>query len=174
MISPAIIHWPKWVTFLHHSPSCRPLRLFYRETVVISGNLGSTIWKRILKAGWNATNVAPKQCFYVAQDQKTRVFVHSWQFNWLWKERTFYPDLTLIVVVNLACLNPFNANSDQGKIKKKKKCDRPIVRSSQMASCRLILYPLYKTRTVGLARSDALWSQRKDKRKKVTFSMCSF
>ena len=31
-------------------------------------------------------------------------------------ERALSPDLTLIVVVNLACLNPFNANSDQGKI----------------------------------------------------------
>ena len=35
-------------------------------------------------------------------------------------ERALSPDLTLIVVVNLACLNPFNANSDQGKIEKKK------------------------------------------------------
>ena len=72
--------FPHRETSLYHLPSCRrlPLRLFYRETVVISGNLGSTIWKRILKAGWNATNVAPTQCFYVGQDQKTRVSVHSW------------------------------------------------------------------------------------------------
>ena len=39
--------------------------------------------------------------------------------NLLTLERAFSPDLTLTVVVNLACLNPFNANSDQGKIEKK-------------------------------------------------------
>ena len=31
-------------------------------------------------------------------------------------ERTFSPGLTLIVIVKLACLNPFNPNSDQSKI----------------------------------------------------------
>ena len=30
-----------------------------------------------LKAGWIATTLAPKQCFYVGQDQKTGVSVHS-------------------------------------------------------------------------------------------------
>ena len=38
---PVSISFPQWETFLHHSSSRRPLRLFYRETVEISGNLGS-------------------------------------------------------------------------------------------------------------------------------------
>ena len=39
----------------------------------------------------------------------------KWQFNWLLKERTFSLGLTLIMIVKLACLNPFNPNSDQSK-----------------------------------------------------------
>ena len=57
----------------------------------------------------------------------------KWQFNWLWKERTFSLGLTLIMIVKLVYLNPFNPNSDQSKIKKKNS-DRPVVRSSHIAS----------------------------------------
>ena len=42
---PVSTRFPQWETFLHYLPSRRPLRLFYRENVVISDNLGSTIWK---------------------------------------------------------------------------------------------------------------------------------
>ena len=44
---PVSTSFPRWKTFLHHLQSRRPLRLFYRETVVNSGNLDSTIWKLI-------------------------------------------------------------------------------------------------------------------------------